>query len=88
MVLIYSKIGIIVEELLFEMLYYLSSIYLQIDYHWPGGPDMFRNQIVWSFNNFPKIPKDISMVLMNSKNTDVRHSIIIFLYFYLLTSSK
>jgi len=73
---------------LFEMLYYLSSAYLEINCYWPGGIDMFRNQMVWSFKNFPKTPKDLCFALTNSTNTDMRHSIIIFIYFYLLTCSK
>uniref|UniRef100_A0A2S2PIK9 Uncharacterized protein n=1 Tax=Schizaphis graminum TaxID=13262 RepID=A0A2S2PIK9_SCHGA len=84
----YNKIGILAEELLFEMLFYLSSAYLEINHHWPGGIDMFRNQMVWSFKNFPKTPKDLCFVLTNSTNTDIRHFIIIFIYFYLLTCSN
>lgn len=83
-----SKTGILAEELLFEMLCYLSSAYLEINCYWPGGFDMFRNQMVWSFKSFPKTPKDLCFALTNSTNTDMRHSIIIFMYFYLLTCSK
>uniref|UniRef100_A0A2S2PVG1 Uncharacterized protein n=1 Tax=Sipha flava TaxID=143950 RepID=A0A2S2PVG1_9HEMI len=49
----YKQIGILSEELLFEMMFHLSSAYLKIDSHWPGGIDMFRNQLVWSFKDFP-----------------------------------
>lgn len=85
---IFSQIGLLVEELLFEMLFYLSSIYLEINCHWPGGIDIFRNQMIQSSKNFPKTPKDICLVLINSKNTDIKNAIVIFIYFYLLTCSK
>lgn len=84
----FSKIGILAEELLFEILFYLSSAYLEINRHWPGGIDMFRNQMVWSFKSFPKTPKDLCFVLTNCKNIDTKNLIIIFIYFYLLTCSK
>jgi len=86
--LFFSKIAILVEELLYEMLFYLSTSYLEIDNHWPGGINIFRCQMAWNIKNFPKIPKDICLTLMNSKNTDMKHSIIIFIYFYFLTCSK
>lgn len=70
------------------MLFYLSSAYLEIHSQWPGGIDMFRNQMVWSFKVFPKTPKDICLSLINSRNNDKKYSIILFIYFYLLTSSK
>lgn len=85
---IYRQIGILVEELLFEIYFYLSSVYLEINCNWPGGTNMFRNQLIWSLKNLPKTPKDICLVLINSKNIDMKNSIIIFIYFYLLTSSK
>lgn len=85
---IYSQIGTLIEELLVEMLFYLSSIYLEINSHWPGGTDVFRNQMIQSFKNFPKTPKDICLALINSKNTDIKNATIIFIYFYLLTCSK
>lgn len=85
----YSKIGILVEELLFEILYHLSCTYLDIKHCWPGGTDMFRNQMIWSFKDLPKTPKDICLILMNNKTSaDVKYTIIIFMYFYFLTSSK
>jgi len=88
MYFIYSQIGTLVEELLFEMYFCLSSAYLEINCNWPGGTDMFRNQMDWTFKNLPKTPKDICLVLMNSKSIDMKNSIVIFIYFYLLTSSK
>lgn len=87
-IFLYSTIGILAEELLFEMLFYLSSAYLEINCYWPGGIDMFRNQMVRSFKDFPKTPKDICLSLINSKNNDTKYATIIFIYFYLLTSSK
>ncbi|VVC28023.1 Hypothetical protein CINCED_3A019811 [Cinara cedri] len=87
--LLSKTISLLVEELLFETLFYLSSAYLEIDCHWPGGTDMFRNQMAWSFKNFPKTQKDICLILMNSKsNNDLKYFIIIFIYFYLLTCSN
>lgn len=82
-----SKIGTLAKELLFEILFYLSSAYLDIN-HWPGGIEMFRNQMVWSLKDFPRTPKDICLTLMNTENTNMKHLIIIFIYFYLLTCSK
>ncbi|XP_050436260.1 uncharacterized protein LOC126843009 [Adelges cooleyi] len=54
-----SDLGALAEQLLLNIIYRLAIANLEVELYWPGGLEMFYNQLVEGFRRFPKTPKDV-----------------------------
>ncbi|XP_050535373.1 uncharacterized protein LOC126902302 [Daktulosphaira vitifoliae] len=84
----YSDLHKVAEKLLFNVLYHLSIVNLEVECYWPGGLKLFYTNLKTGIKNIPKTSKEICMSLVINQNSDINQIITIYLYFYFLTCSN